>query len=381
MVNMLKLSADELSKINSIYKEQQLEDEFEMMFLNNNKKNKIGLSEYLNLLTYISFISKKKNLQLEKKNTLDVIYTHNKETFENYRIEINSIDKINKISESICHKKNHVIFSLLATKYYNEQDENVFMMKKNRDMKKTFDIVDYSLRVRVSSETKITNKEYKLISKLNEMARFNINFRFKERISLIVYDTADVQIKIDLTMTRTSSFIEKVQTAVPMYELEVELIKKTNNFDNKCIDHMYDEISKLIMVIQQSSHIMSVSEQQIIIDKYNTLINKDNKYNLKSMALNARQTVSLEIQHATDKLPNKYTVTDKADGERYFMLIDNGKVYLISNNLNVKYTGIDGKDKYNDTVMDGELIYLVIQAIARPEKLKPIASAPKTIAK
>ena len=40
------------------------------------------------------------------------------------------------------------------------------------------------------------------------------------------------------------------------------------------------------------------------------------------------------------------------------MLIDNGKVYLISNNLNVKYTGIDGKDDYNDTIMDGELIYI-----------------------
>jgi hypothetical protein len=68
-------------------------------------------------------------------------------------------------------------------------------MKEAND---AFDIDDYSLRVRVSSETKITSKEYKLISKLSEIARFNINFRFKERISLIVYDTRDVQIKIDL---------------------------------------------------------------------------------------------------------------------------------------------------------------------------------------
>ena len=47
------------------------------------------------------------------------------------------------------------------------------------------------------------------------------------------------------------------------------------------------------------------------------------------------QSVSLEIQHLVDYLPSKYSVTDKADGERNFLYITDGKVYLISNNLNI----------------------------------------------
>ena len=41
----------------------------------------------------------------------------------------------------------------------------------------------------------------------------------------------------------------------------------------------------------------------------------------KSYKLEGRQSVSLEIQHVIDKLPNRYCVTDKADGERYFLII------------------------------------------------------------
>jgi hypothetical protein len=74
----------------------------------------------------------------------------------------------------------------------------------------------------------------------------------------------------------------------------------------------------------------------------------------------ARQPVSLEIQHVTENLANKYAVTDKADGDRYFMIIYNNCVYLIPNTLVVRDTGIvlDKKlSKYNGSIMDGELIY------------------------
>jgi hypothetical protein len=75
----------------------------------------------------------------------------------------------------------------------------------------------------------------------------------------------------------------------------------------------------------------------------------------------ARQPVSLEIQHTTEYLPDKYAVTDKADGDRYFLIIYNSCVYLISTNLIVKDTGIvlDKKlEKYNGTILDGEYIFI-----------------------
>ena len=40
-------------------------------------------------------------------------------------------------------------------------------------------------------------------------------------------------------------------------------------------------------------------------------------------------TKSLEAVHVVDYLPNKYAVTDKADGDRCLGIIISGKLYLI----------------------------------------------------
>jgi hypothetical protein len=76
-------------------------------------------------------------------------------------------------------------------------------------------------------------------------------------------------------------------------------------------------------------------------------------------------TISLEMKHIvpTDNkdaanINNLYTVTEKADGERHLMYInDIGKIYLLDINLNVKFTGcvVEHDDLYN-TIFDGELV-------------------------
>jgi SAM-dependent methyltransferase len=78
-------------------------------------------------------------------------------------------------------------------------------------------------------------------------------------------------------------------------------------------------------------------------------------------SLDGRKPQSLEIQHVVDYIPNKYAVTDKADGERYFLIIYDNNVYLISDNLHVKNTGIilnKSESKYNNTILDGEYIFI-----------------------
>ena len=59
-----------------------------------------------------------------------------------------------------------------------------------------------------------------------------------------------------------------------------------------------------------------------------------------------------------DNINNNYTVTEKADGLRKLMYINNeGKAYFITSNLEVQYTGmkVTFKEAFN-TLLDGEHI-------------------------
>ena len=76
-------------------------------------------------------------------------------------------------------------------------------------------------------------------------------------------------------------------------------------------------------------------------------------------------TVSLEMKHIIEtnnediaNINNLYTVTEKADGERHLMYINEiGKIYLLDINLNVKFTGCTtGEDKLHNSIFDGELV-------------------------
>ena len=355
MTKNLDLSSEYKKKILSIFDGLKSDTEFEIMFFNKNKKEKLGFNDFLNILKYISY--RGKSHKLETSNTLDIVYNHNRELYENYRITLHGLEKINSTSKSMSDKKNHIIYTLLLSKYEDKKDKNVSFMKKIRDINQTFDIPEYNLRCRVSTESDFSKDDLDVLTKLDESKRFNITFRYKERTSLILLDNKEVTLRVDLTLIKLSSVLKKINSVVPSYELEVEIVKKNDKgkLDKKYLDNMYDELLKLIMVLQQSSHIMSVPEKTQLLEYYDTLVNGGST---KLTSLNGRQPISLEIQHVVDKLPNKYCVTDKADGDRYFMVIMDGKVYLISNNLVPKYTGIDGKSKYDGTVADGELIYI-----------------------
>lgn len=343
-----------LKGIEDIYKKIDNESEFEVMFFNYKRdQNRMGLEHFLKILEILSYKAKKNNLKIDNIQTLDVNY-FSKETGEVYRVTITGVEAINKYIQMLHMRKNHVIFSVLVGLV--GKDESVTLMKKVKERENIIDIEDFDIRVRMASETSVSKTEKDKLLKVDETTRDNISFRYKQRVSLKLEDNKDVKLTIDLTNVKMTKIMNRIESIVPIYELEIDLSPKTKNINKKYIDDIFREITTLLKIIQQSNFIISRSLQTDVLDNYSRLLN----INKESMtSLEGRKSQSLEIQHVVDQLPNKYAVTDKADGERHFLIIHKNCVFLISDLLIVKNTGIILSDgKYNDTILDGELIFL-----------------------
>lgn len=340
------------NSINNLYKKYKLNDEFEFIFVNKDGKY-ITQEKYIKLL---KFLQMKKKINKMKSvgpiEILDVSYSTTKET--TYRASIEG-ENINNYIKMVDLWKSHVIFKTFIQMASDKKDENIKIMKKLKQKDDTIDIFDLNMRARLSSELPLDKDDLKLINDISYDEQKNITFRLKQRYSLFVYESDTEFVRIDITMTKTSKNHKKLNDTFPEFELEVEYGQNKKTDRQYPLDKIFDEVILLHKIIQQSNFIISNSKSDEIIKFYKEITNTPESSNF----LNGRQPISFELQYIPDKVPNKYAVTDKADGERNFMIIYNKKCYLISTNLNVRDTGIELKtNEYDKSVFDGEYIFI-----------------------
>ena len=106
------------------------------------------------------------------------------------------------------------------------------------------------------------------------------------------------------------------------------------------MDLINNEIIILKKILQSSNVIISKQDTDNLLQEYKKLVFGKN-VNLKK--LYSMQPISAEVQHVVDRIPNKYAATDKADGEKFCMFVNNDNIYLISNNLILKLLRVKQK--------------------------------------
>ena len=352
-------------KIKNMCKNIKFNDELEVSF--GSSKKPISLKKFHNLLKYIKFKSLRDQLIIENSTTLDIIYSYDQKTFSTYRLTINGINQINNFIQNYSLLKNHTIFSKQIRTYINQDDKtnnNIILIMKIKSPDKFIALDEYDMRIKMSEEIEdIDQSTLKKLLNLNELERHHISYRYKQRISLIIENNIDYIIKIDLTDVKSSKIINNLVESLSKYELEVDIsfkksisASKLSEVCNKLAKSMYN----LEQFLQESLILITKTESINVIKNLNKLAyDDDNNDNYKDLP--AMQSASVEIQHILDHIPGNYSVTDKADGDRYFLMIYENQIYLISSILDVKKIRASiPKDMiiYNSTVLDGEYLYI-----------------------
>lgn len=344
------LSSKQKTSVQNLFNSLNKNEEFEIMFNNYRRDNKLSIVNFMKVLKYFRWKSDNENLKLKKEILLDIIYNY--ENNNAYRVSIEGNDEINSFLNLVHNRKNNIIFTILMTQYIN--NNNVTVIHKEKNKKNIVDLDNYDIRFRKSKEESIDNKTINNLANLPLSQSEKIIFRYKQRISLILSDKDNC--KLDLTIVKTSDNPNTLISANKAFELEIDYSPEKLN--SKVLKLLLTEMENIKKVLEESDEIIDNDSKLKVVDSYKKIVygSSNNDYkNLYSM-----HPISAEVQHIIDKVPNRYSVTDKADGDKYSLFVLDGSVYLLSNNLEVKKLDKNVKG-LNNTILEGELIHITSQ--------------------
>jgi hypothetical protein len=275
--------------------------------------------------------------------------------------------------------------------------ENVvtFQTKMRNPTISNIDIDVYDMRLSVSGEIGFDTKT--VVEKLGVTTKEELNkrvydsdkqFRYKKRCS---YISPDGMFRYDLTQTKqifrdnalkyekslSSSDIFK---QAPVYEVELELLYTGEYSENQkrfSTDSVFQNIALSMQIRQDSELVLVKDEKHSVIRNFLGLyyfkedadkefrqyyMRRDKQYNrmFPGAKVSTLERVNLikESAVASNKpyIYKDYTVTDKADGERFMLFVDRkDRVYLLDDRMNVLRTDVIARG-VDSTMMDGELV-------------------------
>ena len=356
---MLNLNSKDIV---GLLKKMTKHDEFEIMFNNFTSENSLTISQFHDVLKFMKSLSNSKKLKLDKKITLDIVYSS--ESFNNsninYRVTIEGLENINNIINLVNKKNNNEIFSIILSQFCN--DKNVSFIRKERKFSDVVDLKNYDIRVRKSSENDINSikDSKKIMDNLKNLPYSEISkivFRFKQRISLVLVDNSRETLLLDSTITQMTKNINDIHSSNKKYEVELDYTIKNNEpVNEKIVKEINDKTIQLKKVLLKSNTIISKEERDLVLNKYKNITYGSNNDSIKY--LYSMQPISAEVNHIVDNIPNSYSATDKADGAKKNIFIMNGILYLIGNNLEVMKTDITVDKSLDGTILEGEFIFI-----------------------
>jgi hypothetical protein len=318
---------------------------------------------------------------------------------DRFRVEINGLTNIQeycrsnnlehmlntKTSQEVSIMKKSDVKNAGANERPNERaGENTYISSADFD--------DFNFRVTYKSEEIISKTSHiglELISNWNKSRKV---YRYINRVT---FEHRDYPFKVDLSIVRSSSKDARgrlsktynVQDSsvfqnTESYEIEVEVKNNDAKLMYRTPEELTRGIEKVTKIVlcglQNTNYPVSYVEQKQTISDYLRLLHEEEhkRKNLEYIPKDRAypndfigpNSVTLQVKNIAPinpdiSVPNitepfTFVVTDKADGERHMLYINQiGKIYLITTNMAVIFTGARTEnEKCFNTLIDGELI-------------------------
>uniref|UniRef100_A0A6C0BSJ1 mRNA (guanine-N(7))-methyltransferase n=1 Tax=viral metagenome TaxID=1070528 RepID=A0A6C0BSJ1_9ZZZZ len=359
--------------------------ELEIRFSTSNPKDltRMDYDNTIQKLLSIGFTSNNLNGVYMMRISNEFITQEGDEELSNIRAELNNFNVI----QDYCKLEN---MEKLLEKY-GGNPENINFVQKLKAKDEDGKILpvfndEYMFKLSYQLEKQVTGN---LVNKIvDSWTQTKKTFRYINRIRL---SHPDFPMFVDISIVKSSSRQQKkpfrlipqysieqsgVFTNSENYEIEIEIDEERvgsfteYNSVDKLLPKMKTCIKYILSSLQGTNYPVSKTEMSEVLKSYMKLIHSKKKeipYNItpknfigySSSTLQYVNLVKDDIENMNSpNINNNYTVTDKADGERALLYInEKGKLYFIDSSMRVKFTGCysDQKALYN-TLVDGEYI-------------------------
>jgi hypothetical protein len=249
------------------------------------------------------------------------------------------------------------------------------------------DVNDFNFRVTFNTEeevkTGIKNYIMENWKKSKKIFRYLNRVTFKHPEHPVMVDISIVKNGDKEEGARWSDQMKRVYTTTEsnvfnnqeIYQIEIEIdnsrIGPATQFNTpeSILASLRKVIKYVLCGLQGTNYPVSYPEQREVMETYMRMIWKDNfdpskrienKNFIGPNSITLQRTNIAEIDENSN-LPNirrDFVVTEKADGERHLMFInDKGKIYLINTNMDIIFTGAKTQnEECFNCLLDGELI-------------------------
>jgi hypothetical protein len=354
----------------------------------------ISTSTYNKLLDLVTHFSNQSTLELEGKYKSDV----DKEAFARCiqsckqrnlgeHIHPETLDVLTRLNDDV-YRISVIGKDAIAQVYktnllpvQTNTTSNISFMKKTpvKGIKPLY-LNDINFKVDLKNEAtvdKSIEQELQL-----RFATLDKGYRFKKRYS---YTDADAMVRYDFSIVRTSKYkgnefvchktmsSSQVLTVKEAYEIEVEVLRgDAQHAKNAVTKSLFASMVSMYLRIHNESHYISDETKVDILKNYLRLCYSKTDESISSMVRNISfrpkeyfvgpQPVTLERKNVIEpglgivSVTQDYTVTEKADGERYLLFVNHdGRCYLINNRMSIKFTGVK-LNTLTNSLFDGEWI-------------------------
>ena len=373
---------DLLTKYLGDYVPDNVNKEFEIRFSTLNMKRNITRLDFDNVCSRLKSLKfnctdTNGNYYLRIQNTYS--NREGREILSNIRFELNGLH----IIRDFCLYEN--ITRLIENESFTGELDFV---KKDRvkmpndSFLKPVNNDDYQFRASYQHESKI-KKESNIIGKI--VQNWDSSKKLYRYINRIELKHEDYPILVHLSIVKSNkkekngkgpklsySLQESNLFKNPeSYEIELEIdnerLKEDKWKDSKVIlESLKKCIKQVLCGMQKTNYPITLSEKNSVFSEYLETVYgdvHDERLNIKHFIGPSNLTLQRKniLDDTDSNIPNirvNYSVTDKADGERYLLYISSeGKLYLIDINMNLIFTGsITNNKAYFNSIIDGEYI-------------------------